>query len=251
MAGQQDRAGDDADAAGRDRQTAADLIGRTFLVDAGRSDGDLQPTTAGGPVVITFGDATLGVQPGCNSIGSAWRVADGRLELFGDQYSTAALCPGLMEQDGWVAGFLGDRPEITLGDATIELRTAEATLRGRDQRTVVATRPLTGPVWTIVGVVDADGGQRGAAGTTARFGDDGRLQLTTGGCGALDGRYEVADGELRVTLDPHPPPQCEIPVLREQAELLMAALDGPLAVLERGTLVRLTAPDGSAIVLSR
>ncbi len=106
-------------------------------------------------------------------------------------------------------------------------------------------------MWAIVGTVDAAGGQRGAAGTTARFRDDGRLHVTPAAAAPLDGRYEVADGELRVTLDPHPPPQCEIPVLREQAKLISAALGSPLAVLERGIHVRLTAPDGSAIILSR
>ena len=230
--------------------TAADLIGRTFLIDAERSDGDLQPTAQGEPVVLTFGDRALGVQPGCNSAAGTWAVVDGRLE-FAAGGSTEMLCAGLMEQDDWVLDVLGSQPEITLGDGTIELRTRDATLRGRDERTVVATRPLTGPVWAIVGTVDAAGGQRGAAGTTARFRDDGRLHVTTGGCGPLDGRYEVADGELRVTLDPHPPAQCEIPVLREQAQLISAALGSPLAVLERGIYVRLTAPDGSAIVLSR
>jgi hypothetical protein len=49
------------------------------------------------------------------------------------------LCEGLMEQDDWVLDFLGDRPEIVLGDGTIELRTRDATLRGRDERSVVFT----------------------------------------------------------------------------------------------------------------
>lgn len=231
--------------------TAADLAGRTFLIDANRSDVPLQNTTFGGPVTITFSEPMLGVQSGCNGIGAEWRVVDGRLELVGDVYSTAMGCGAALEaQDGRVAAVVARHPEVVLSGEEIELRTPEVTLRGRDQRSVPSTRSLVGPTWAIAMVVDAASGRGGGhAGVTASFTADGQVLVATGGCGRLRGTYEVRDGRLQVRLDNRPRAGCATSLRFDLLDVMVALLGRPLDILGRGDQVRLTAADGSALVL--
>lgn len=155
---------------------AASLEGRIFLSTSvtGR---DLVPGTT---VRLAFKEGRLGINAGCNQIGGAYSVTDGRLQL-GSMMSTEMGCDqALMAQDGWVSSFLGGATVGLAGDS-LTLGNGGVTMNLSDRRVADPDRPLVGTRWVIDGIISGDATSSSPMGVTAAltFTDD-RLALEAG-----------------------------------------------------------------------
>ena len=178
---------------------AASLEGRTFISTSvtGR---DLVPGTT---IRLAFKDGRLGVNAGCNQIGGAYSVTEGRLQL-GSMMSTEMGCDqALMTQDGWVSSFLGGATVALAGDS-LTLGNGGVTMNLSDRRVADPDRPLVGTRWVVDGIVAGDTTSSIPMGVTAAltFTDD-RLALeagcNTGGGPVTIGRSSFTVGPLGLT----------------------------------------------------
>lgn len=101
---------------------AADALdGRTFTGDEVTGH-DL---VAGSALDVSFDDGNVSVQGGCNRLFGAYSIEDGRLRAPQLASTMMACDQPLMDQDQWLAGFLGDGPRITLDGAALTLTGAQ------------------------------------------------------------------------------------------------------------------------------
>jgi heat shock protein HslJ len=99
--------GDDEDAAG---PAAADLEGRTFVSTAleGRE------LVAGSTISLSFEEGRVAAQAGCNTLSGGFTIDGDELDVEQLAQTQMACDQPLMDQDTWLAAFLGDDPTITL-----------------------------------------------------------------------------------------------------------------------------------------
>jgi len=169
----------------------ASLNGRTFL--STKVDGhDLVP---GSRVRLDFKDGRLGIRAGCNSMGGAYQIADGRL-VIGNMASTEMGCEAaLMAQDQWLAAFLGGAAADLAGD-TLTLRNGGVTMTLTDREVADPDRPLEGTHWVLDGIVAGDAVSSVPMGVTAGFTiHDGQIEVDTG-CNRGGGPVQVTPTHL-------------------------------------------------------
>jgi len=139
--------------AGASSPTAApaSLEGRTFL--STKVDGrDLVADTQ---VRLTFNEGQLAIHAGCNSMSGAYQVTEGHLVL-GNMATTEMGCDAaLMDQDQWVATFLGGAAADLAGD-TLTLRNGDVVMTLTDREVADPDRPLEGTRWTLDGIIAGD-----------------------------------------------------------------------------------------------
>jgi len=155
---------------------AASLEGRTFL-STSVTGHDLVPGTT---VRLQFKEGRLVVNAGCNQIGGAYTVKDGRLQL-GSMLSTEMGCDqALMTQDGWVGSFLGGATVALVGDS-LTLGNGGVAMNLSDRRVADPDRPLVGTRWVVDGIIAGDTTSSIPMGVTAAltFTDD-RIALEAG-----------------------------------------------------------------------
>jgi heat shock protein HslJ len=147
-----------------------------------------------------FPDGRLAARAGCNHLGGNGRIEDGRLVL-GDLSMTDMACdPDRMDQDTWLAAFLGARPAWTLSGDDLTLATDRATIVLRDRRAVDPDRPVTGTRWVVDTIINGDIASSVAGGTEAFLTIDGAgAVLGHTGCRAVRGRATVTDTTIRFT----------------------------------------------------
>jgi heat shock protein HslJ len=76
----------------------------------------------GTPIVLEFEQRRLEVRAGCNIVTSGYDVDDGTLRSSGEGTTTAAACPGAVdEQEFWVVRWLSDGVTFDATDATLTL----------------------------------------------------------------------------------------------------------------------------------
>ncbi|WP_189071176.1 META domain-containing protein [Deinococcus sedimenti] len=77
------------------------------------------------PVTLTFKDGRLGGSDGCNSVGGAYVIRAGRVELGGGLTSTRMACAD--QPDLGFQSFFEQRPTLSVQGSTLILKTAEDT----------------------------------------------------------------------------------------------------------------------------
>ncbi len=77
------------------------------------------------PVTLTFRDGRLGGSDGCNSVGGAYVIRAGRVELDGGLMGTKMACAD--QPDLGFQSFFEQRPTLSVQGATLILKTAEDT----------------------------------------------------------------------------------------------------------------------------
>lgn len=193
----------------------ADLDGRTFLsIDAaGRM---LVP---GSQVRLSFGDGQVSAHAGCNTMGGAYLLADGRL-VAGQLAATEMACaPALMDQDRWLADLLGGA-DVALDGVTLTLTGDGGVLILQDREVADPDRPLVGTPWVVEGLVSGDAVASLPAGVTAALTfEDGRVAVESG-CNTGGGGYAL-DGAI-LTFEP--------------LATTMMACEGPAMEVERAVL---------------
>jgi heat shock protein HslJ len=174
----------------QDGLTMADLAGNVYLSDlvTGRT------LVKGTQIRITFEDDSIGASAGCNHMGGAADVVDGRLLVEPLAMTEMACFPeSKMTQDTWLADFLGSGPDIALvGD--------ELTLTGDDASIVLSEErdtALQGTDWSLDGLIEGDAvSSIPAVVKDAGITIEGGQILIRTGCNGAGGPVEVTDDTL-------------------------------------------------------
>lgn len=169
------------------------LDGRTYLSTA-IAGADLVPGTR---VRLAFQDGNLGASAGCNSMGGAYRLDGDRL-VTGQMSMTEMGCEEpLMQQDAWLAAFLGGAT-VTLDADTLVLRNGAVTLTLLDAEVATPDQPIEGTRWVLDGMVSGDAVSSVPAGVTAAIRiSAGRIDVEAG-CNMGGGAVDVTADTLAV-----------------------------------------------------
>lgn len=171
-------------------------------------NGQPRPLVGDSVIALRFDDGQLGVSAGCNSMSGTYEIDDGVLVVAALATTEMGCEPALMDQDQWVAEFLGAGPEIAEMADGFDLITDTTTIHFVDREIVEPDAELTGTTWTVDGFVHGSGSD-GAVSSVAgpapvlRFEPEG---FVTGSDGCNDFGYagesgaEPTDG-LRYEID--------------------------------------------------
>lgn len=199
-------------------------------------NGDYQATAAVGheivadsTITVTFDGSRIVVNAGCNIMSGAYTIDSGRL-VVGEMMMTAMGCPQpLMDQDAWVAAFLGSSPDVSSDGSTVTLTGRGVVAESLTLSAIVeaAASPLEGTTWLLNTIVNGDAASSVPAGVVATLRiDQGQLSLSAQ-CNQIHGPVTVADGMLTVTGLMSTKMACEGD--RGQVEaLLVAAFSAPV-----------------------
>jgi len=176
----------------------ATVDGRVFLSTAITDGDDPHPLVDGTQVRIAFRDGQITLSAGCNTIGGAYAIADGRL-LVSDLSTTEMGCdPDRQTQDEWLASFIGARPTLTLDGSDLTLQAADTVVTLLDREVAEPDRQLIGPIWTVVSVISGEAVSSVPDGVlaTLRFTADGTVEVQTG-CNRGGGPVSIEGDTLR------------------------------------------------------
>ena len=92
-----------------------------------------QTLVDGSEITLTFEADGLSLNAGCNSMSAQFTIEEGELEV-GEIAQTLMACEEpLMNQDEWLAAFLGDSPAVSLDGDTLTLSEDDVTLTFTEQ----------------------------------------------------------------------------------------------------------------------
>ncbi len=173
------------------------LDGREFVSVLVTENGESKVLVSGTKIRVSFSDGAISATAGCNHLGGKYQYEAGKL-VVGEMATTEMGCQStLMEQDQWLADFLGSKPEVALDGNNLILTsgTTELTLLDREQ--AEPDQPLSGITWGLNTIIDGDAASSVPVGATATllFNDDGTVQIEFG-CNAGGGNYAVGDGTI-------------------------------------------------------
>jgi heat shock protein HslJ len=144
---------------------------------------------------LAFKDGNLNANGGCNTMGGAYTITDGRLSAA-QMFMTEMGCDEpRMQQDDWVARLLSGAA-ITLAGDTLTLHEGAVQLTLVDQAVANPDRPVEGTHWVLDGIASGDAVSSVPAGVTASLLiANGRANVETG-CNAGAGTVKVTAHEL-------------------------------------------------------
>jgi heat shock protein HslJ len=141
---------------GGDRRSPERLDGRSFVSTRVLERGEERPLVPGTRIELSFADGRLSARAGCNLLGAAYRVAEGRLRLVGGVSSTEMGCdPERHAQDEWLAGFLASSPRLELEGPRLILSGGGTEVRLLDREVAEPDLPLVGTAWRLETVVES------------------------------------------------------------------------------------------------
>ncbi len=180
--------------------TGDGVEGHEYLSTSVRQAGADRPLVVGTRIRLSFRDGDMGASVGCNSMGGAYRIEDGRLVFSGGSMTEMGCDPDRHAQDDWLIGLLGSRPSIAQDGSELTLTAGETVIVLQDREVADPDRPLVGTTWTVDTLISGDAASSIPDGVTATlvFAGDGTVAVQPG-CNSAGGRYEVGDGTMRIT----------------------------------------------------
>ena len=175
------------------------LDGTEWLSTAVTEDGGDHPLVEGTQVRLGFAEGQLSASAGCNSMGGAYRVDDGRLILTGGAMTEMGCDEPRHSQDVWLFGFVGSQPAIAQDGDKLTLTSGATVIAFLDAEVAEPDLPLTGTTWTVDTLIhgDAASSMPDDAVATLVFTDDGRVEMETG-CGTGSATFEATASTLRI-----------------------------------------------------
>jgi heat shock protein HslJ len=228
---------------------AGEVWGRTFLSTAVTEAGKARPLVADTQLRLTFENGQVRANAGCNHMSGPASVEGGRLSVS-DLATTSMACdPPRMEQDSWLAAFLGGGPTWRLDGDDLVLHGGNTEIRLTDRRTADPDRPLHGTRWVVDSIIDSQAVSSVPAGAEAylTFGEGNRVEGSTG-CNSLHGSA-VEQGD-RITFSQLATTKmaCADEKMRLESAVL-AVLDGEVTARIDADRLTLTRPDGRGLQL--
>jgi heat shock protein HslJ len=173
------------------------LDGRDLVLVSWSAGGLPVSLVRGTMVRLSFADGSLSAHAGCNQIGGAYTISDGRL-VTDSLWATEMGCDEpLQRQDERLTALLSSSPGLRFEDDRLVLDGPEGVATFRDRQAVEPSQPLAGPVWTLTTLIERDAATSvpGEIGSRIQFAEDGTFSVNPG-CNAGRGRFELADGSL-------------------------------------------------------
>ena len=173
------------------------LDGRSFLSTAVTDGGRTHQLVAQTRIRISFKDGQISLSAGCNTMGGAYAVHDGRLDVSNLATTDMGCDEVRMTQDEWLAGFITAGPTIRLDGNDLRLASGETVIKLLDREVAEPDQPLVGPTWTVVSVISGDAMSSVPDGVVAtlQFNADGKVLINTG-CNGAGGTYTVRGDTL-------------------------------------------------------
>lgn len=216
--------------------TAADLDG-TAYVSTSVEGRDL---ASGTEVRLEFHDGTMNGGAGCNSMFGPYAVQDGTLSWTQGPAMTQMACPEpLMQQDQWLADWLGAGADATLDGDTLTLSSQGVTVQLEPEAPADASS-LLGRTWTVTDLTTPNTASAipdGVRTPTFEVGADGTVHLDTG---CNHGSTTVtADGDV-LTFAPVAMTRMACPDAAGDVEqAVLQALEGDVTVVIDGDMATL------------
>ncbi len=158
------------------------LDGRSFVSTGVLQRGEERPLVPGTRIELSFAHGRLSARAGCNLIGAAYRVEDGRLRLVGGVSTTEMGCdPDRHAQDEWLAAFLGSSPRLELDGSRLTLSGGGTEIRLLDREVAEPDLPLAGTSWRLETIVE------GGVASSVPAGLEATLRVEGGRIGGFDG----------------------------------------------------------------
>lgn len=173
--------------------SAASLDGHTYL-STGVEGATLVPGTL---VRLSFTDGNLNAQAGCNIMGGTYSTDGDRLRTTQVSMTEMACEEPRMQQDDWLARFLGD-VTFTLAADTLTLTDGTVRLTLLDEEVATPDRPLEGTRWLLDGIVSGDAVASLPAGVTAAIEIAGGRVDVEAGCNTGGGSVEATADRLTI-----------------------------------------------------
>ena len=146
-------------------------------------------------LTLAFDDGQLSVNAGCNTLGSAYELADGTLTWTGEPRATMMACPeDLQAQDTWLTDLFTAGVTAELDGGTLTLTSDDVTITLEE----VADAPLTATAWSLDGTIENEAVSSlpaDAKAPTLTIGEDGTAQIFTG-CNTGSTTVEIAETTL-------------------------------------------------------
>jgi heat shock protein HslJ len=167
------------------------LEGRTFLSVDVTVDGVRKPLVPGTRISVSFRDGNLSANAGCNHIGGAYRLDNGRLIVDSMAMTEMGCDPARHAQDEDVSRWLSARPQVRLNGAELVLDGGSVVMRLLDREQADPDRPLAGTRWVLTTIIDGDAAMSVPNGViaTLELTEDGNFSMRA--CNQGGGRYEV------------------------------------------------------------
>ena len=223
--------------------------GRTYLSTAVTDGGTVHPLVSGSRIMVRFRDpGELVFAAGCNEFTARGKVEGDRFTPTGFGATAKGCAPDLLKQDGWLQTFFNGGPTWQVTGDDLVLRSAKTEIRLRDEKALLADRPLVGPRWIIV--------TRTHAGVSAAvppgvaylvFTKTGLVGMS--GCSGLATNVQVTGQTIAI----EPIHRSAQPCDDETSELdmaIMEALGGTVTYKIKGPQLTLTAANGDSLALT-
>lgn len=180
--------------------SAPSLAARTFLSVAVTDGGVARPLVADTRIRLDFRATDIGASAGCNSMGGAYRIENGRLIVDTMSMTEMGCEEDLAAQDTWLAELLGSRPAIRLTGDELVLESGSIVVRLLDRKVVEPDVALAGPTWTVVSIISGDAVSSVPDGATATlaFHADGTMTVNAG-CNQGGATWKAVGGGLEVS----------------------------------------------------
>lgn len=176
------------------------LDGRQFVSVLVTEDATSKVLVSGTTIRLGFSSGQLSASAGCNNMSSDYELTGGKL-VVGSMATTEMGCQAnLMDQDQWLAGFLGSKPALALDGNNLVLTSDTTEITFLDREKAEPDQSLTGITWGLTTMIDGDVASSVPQGAMATllFKDDGTVQIDFG-CNAGGGDYSVDSDTLHLT----------------------------------------------------
>jgi heat shock protein HslJ len=221
--------------------TYEQLEGRTFIVTSAEGY-EVVPDSE---IQITFDQGRIGIQAGCNTMGSQYRVEGGVLSV-GDMVTTEMACePALMAQDAFISNFV-HQTALTLDGETLTMTKDAVTLTLTEE----ADLPLEGTTWLVNGIVANQAVTSMPLGVEASLVFEGGNVNVNAGCNTGNGTAEIGEGTVTFGPIALTKMACEGPAMNVESQILQV-LQGEATYEVNGTAMTLTSDGGGLVFVAQ
>ncbi|MEL6348973.1 MAG: META domain-containing protein [Myxococcota bacterium] len=149
-------------------------------------------------ISLSFSEKEMSASGGCNGSGGPYVIEDDVL-VIDEIWTTEMGCEDsrLHDQDGWLVGFLTDRPTISYEDPILTLTTDDVVMELTDREVVFPDMALGDAEWVLNTVIDGDAATNAAVETdpTWRFNEDGTVVVDSV-CHTGSGDYTATNATI-------------------------------------------------------